>query len=245
MSDIPNQDDTLQSTRAHPVARAIALWLPPAAVVLAAPVTAHEMTRSDAEQVSNAVASRQQEFATGRWLVGQALRQITPSQADEPVGIGPLRQPLWPAGIIGSISHDGGLCAVAVLQMASHEALEQLAGIGIDLIDIATRRGKMTDIAPIFVTTAAELETAAQFALPAAPEMVLFSLKEAIIKALCGTLDDFIDMRAIHLLPDGAVTVLDNPVPLQLRARVVGGHVVTAALRQASHGSHGNFISEV
>src|SRR5450631_1635810 len=66
----------------------------------------------EAAGLGRAVPERQQEFAAGRLCARRALEELgfagfaLLAQAD--------RQPLWPAQIVGSITHTNGLCAAVV-----------------------------------------------------------------------------------------------------------------------------------
>jgi 4'-phosphopantetheinyl transferase EntD len=61
--------------------------------------------------ITNAVPSRRAEFAAGRAAARLALAAIGHAAIGIPSG--PQRQPLWPAGIAGSIAHSVGI-AIAV-----------------------------------------------------------------------------------------------------------------------------------
>jgi 4'-phosphopantetheinyl transferase EntD len=62
--------------------------------------------------LGGAVAARQAEFATARHCARLALRRI--GVPDGPILRGPKREPVWPAGIVGSITHCTGYRAAAV-----------------------------------------------------------------------------------------------------------------------------------
>jgi len=62
--------------------------------------------------LDGAAAARLAEFATARHCARQALRRI--GAPDGPILRGPKREPLWPAGIVGSITHCAGYRAAAV-----------------------------------------------------------------------------------------------------------------------------------
>lgn len=64
----------------------------------------------EAAYVANAVASRREEFHTGRKLARAALSQLGCAASGIPVGAG--REPRWPTGFTGSISHCRGECVV-------------------------------------------------------------------------------------------------------------------------------------
>jgi 4'-phosphopantetheinyl transferase EntD len=199
-------------------------WFPPPAFVRAMPVGDHPILAEEAELVAGAVTGRAREFATGRWLARQGLRHFR--RPDRPIGMGRLREPLWPDGILGTLSHDGDLCAAVVAEAHAQAP----AGMGIDLMFMPRRNGHMEELAPMFVSTPGERTAAAALAVAAEPAMVLFSLKESAIKALRGRLDDFIDMRALEIraAPLSGVILDGRMVAGQFRAAVAGDYLVTA-----------------
>jgi 4'-phosphopantetheinyl transferase EntD len=75
--------------------------------------------------LGNVVPARRREFRAGRIYARQALQALGIPAGIIPVG--PDRAPVWPAGIVGSISHTRTLCAVAVGLAAD------CLGIGIDI----------------------------------------------------------------------------------------------------------------
>lgn len=77
--------------------------------------------------LERAVQKRKAEFLAGRHCVREALRELLPERADEAIGIGVNHEPLWPSGIIGSITHAGGVASVAL----ARESLSR--GIAIDI----------------------------------------------------------------------------------------------------------------
>ncbi|HEY0837553.1 MAG TPA: 4'-phosphopantetheinyl transferase superfamily protein [Azospirillum sp.] len=165
-------------------------WFPGRAFVKAAAIGDHPILPEEQALVVGAVPRRRHEFATGRWLSRQGLRHF--GLPDRPVGMGRLRNPLWPDSIIGTISHDGAHCAVVLMERSG-----PVAGIGIDLIALAQRAGRMEELTPMFVAGPGELDAVAALCDAVEPAMLLFSLKESVIKALAHRLTDFIDMRDI------------------------------------------------
>jgi len=75
--------------------------------------------------VASAVEKRRLEFAKGRQCARAALRRL--GLADGPLLTGSQREPLWPTGVVGSITHTHGLCLAAVAWQANY------AGVGIDV----------------------------------------------------------------------------------------------------------------
>ena len=54
------------------------------------------------------------QFAAGRECAARALAMVDAAAAAIPVGRGPVREPLWPDGFTGSITHTGDYIAAAV-----------------------------------------------------------------------------------------------------------------------------------
>jgi enterobactin synthetase component D len=78
-------------------------------------------------RISRSVHKRQAEFFFGRLAARDALTAFRVQLASASVAIGPSREPVWPAGIVGSITHDHDYAA-AVVQQEGRER-----GIGIDI----------------------------------------------------------------------------------------------------------------
>jgi 4'-phosphopantetheinyl transferase EntD len=74
---------------------------------------------------ARATSARQREFTRGRACASRVLHELgVPAQ---PVARGTEGEPIWPAGVVGSISHAEGLC-VAVGALAS-----AVGAIGVDV----------------------------------------------------------------------------------------------------------------
>ncbi len=99
---------------------------PPGAVAaeLHAPGDEHLLLPEEASFVSRAVEKRVREFAAGRCCARRALAEF--GIGNFPVKAAEDRRPLWPDGMVGSITHTMGFCAAVVAQR------ERLAGLGID-----------------------------------------------------------------------------------------------------------------
>ena len=83
-----------------------------------------QLLPEEAAIVSTAVMRRRRQFAASRACARRALVDL----GVKPTKIlsGPHREPIWPPGVVGSITHCEGYCAAAV----SHGAT--IAGLGID-----------------------------------------------------------------------------------------------------------------
>jgi 4'-phosphopantetheinyl transferase EntD len=128
----------------------------------------------EARAVAGAVARRRHEFLVGRGCAHAALAAI--GRDDGPIGVGPGRQPRWPAGVVGSIAH-GGDWAGAVVAVAG-----DVVGLGLDIEPVAP---PLSGGVERLVLTAGE-----RHRLPVDPDLarvsakVAFTAKEAVYKAL-------------------------------------------------------------
>jgi 4'-phosphopantetheinyl transferase EntD len=78
----------------------------------------------EAESIARAIEKRVHEFAAGRHCAHLALERLGVPPA--PLCAAPDRRPLWPAGVVGSITHTQGFCAAAAART------ERLTALGID-----------------------------------------------------------------------------------------------------------------
>lgn len=134
--------------------------------------------------VARAVEKRRREVTNARSCARRALRQLTGGQAGdqgpEPAILrGERGEPLWPDGVIGSITHTAGYCAAVV------GAAGETRSVGID----AEPNGPLPDGVLAHVAFGAELdELAGLDNRPAAGpgvhwDRLLFSAKESVYKA--------------------------------------------------------------
>jgi 4'-phosphopantetheinyl transferase EntD len=114
---------------------------------------------------------RRADFLRGRACARRAIAAL--GLTPEPVLIGEDRGPIWPAGVVGSITHCDGYAAAAVA-LADH-----VRAIGIDVE--AHRR--LSDGAARKVCSPQELEWAAAATRDIAWPTVLFSIRESVYKA--------------------------------------------------------------
>jgi 4'-phosphopantetheinyl transferase EntD len=127
------------------------------------------------------VDKRRIEFTHGRICARAAMAQLgLPAHA---IGKGSNREPVWPAGLTGSITHTGELAAAVVAR------LDSLTSIGLDI--------EGTDV---LGASEAALVCLPEENLPHDGERAkqLFSAKEAVYKCLyplVGTYIDFLEME--------------------------------------------------
>jgi 4'-phosphopantetheinyl transferase EntD len=124
--------------------------------------------------IADAIPARRAEFTTTRRCARRALARLGVPEA--PILRGARRQPTWPVGVVGSLTHCAGLRAAAVARA------DRCAALGIDAEVCAPLSAGVAAL----VLTAAERAAAADLARrdPAIGwETVLFSAKESVYKA--------------------------------------------------------------
>jgi 4'-phosphopantetheinyl transferase EntD len=91
------------------------------AAELRGPGEASRLKPEEARSVERAVPKRIQEFAAGRQCARRALAEL--GLGDVPITVAHDRQPVWPPGVVGSITHTAGLCAAVVAESTRVKAL--------------------------------------------------------------------------------------------------------------------------
>ncbi len=183
-----------------------------------------ELFPAEAAAVETAVAKRRDEFTAGRTYARRALAELGAGPVAIPVG--ERRAPVWPAGIVGSISHCKGY-GTAVAARA-----RDFAGIGIDVeLD-----EPVSAAVAAHVCSEAELRERARLEPRIAMDLakLLFSIKESVYKAyfpLALTFLDFSDV-AVDLQPDDATFaahLTKDHLPAAAGTRVFSGRYARAA----------------
>lgn len=149
--------------------------LPPAAAVVATTGERHvDLFPEEEAVVGGAVEKRRREFVTARACAREALLQL--GMSPRPIPSGARGEPVWPAGVVGSITHCAGYRACAVAPAS------ELLTIGVDAeVDEPLPAGVIADVARPEERAWIEEVTVA------APginwDRLLFSIKESIYKA--------------------------------------------------------------
>ncbi|WP_297453728.1 4'-phosphopantetheinyl transferase superfamily protein [uncultured Corynebacterium sp.] len=112
----------------------LATHLPAGSQLVTAPNAERRFSEAELQQLraaelnlsDRAVASRVRDFTRGRLAAHMALQQLG-ERAAEGIGTSASGAPLWPRGVVGSISH----CDKAVAAVVAHDT--RLQGIGIDV----------------------------------------------------------------------------------------------------------------
>jgi 4'-phosphopantetheinyl transferase EntD len=170
----------------------------------------------EARLVANAVEKRRREFATARRCAREALAAI--GHPPGPLPTGARGAPVWPGGVVGSITHCAGYRAAVVAPAA------RLWSVGID----AEPDEPLPD--GVLAAVASEPERAAVDDLlrrdgRARWDRLLFCAKESVYKAWFPLTGRFLDFTGavVSIDPAGGFTArltVDGPV--------VGGDRVTA-----------------
>lgn len=147
---------------------------------------ADALSTEERERVKGAVASRRAEYSTGRFLAKRALREL----GAEGVSIASDgRRPMWPEGIVGSITHSR-TCGVVVVAERS-----RFAGVGVDL----ERTSRVSDkVAPRTMTERERADAGA--AWPPFPLTANFSAKEAVFKAVNPIVGLMIGFKEVEII---------------------------------------------
>jgi 4'-phosphopantetheinyl transferase EntD len=130
-----------------------------------------ELYPVEQQAVARAVEKRRREFVTGRACARLALERLGVPAG--PIPPGPRGEPLWPAGIVGSITHCAGYRAAAVARTTA------LAALGID----AEPDGPLPPGVVEEVVRGRERALLAGWDGPVDLPRLLFCAKEAIYKA--------------------------------------------------------------
>jgi 4'-phosphopantetheinyl transferase EntD len=188
----------------------------------------HMLTERELEQSKAFGEKRLSEFRRGRRCAREALRKFGLTDIEIPIGEG--RQPVWPEGFCGSISHTSGL-AGAILSRKEHHL-----SIGLDI----ERRRSVDETLWDHLFT--ERDKTLLKALGPDPEewaTLFFSLKESFYKLQYPLTGRFLDFPEVCLAPhgDGYIALWEEGIDLpdllrrhRMGYRFTEDHVVTYAL---------------
>lgn len=122
--------------------------------------------------IVHAAEKRRREFIAGRNCARLALQRL--GMAPAAIGIGSFREPLFPAGVSGSITHTEEYCAAAVIRTGA------VLSIGIDAESNEPLSQSVADI----ILNSNEQMMAQAFGNDCCVDMLVFSIKEAFFKAI-------------------------------------------------------------
>jgi 4'-phosphopantetheinyl transferase EntD len=159
------------------------------------------VTRSDRSDVSalfpeelravvRATPARQREFALGRRCAREALALLGGPRVAIPVGR--FRDPVWPFGYVGSITHCQIFCAVAVARTLPASGCPTIRGLGLDSEPAESLPEELTGV----VCSAEECEWLASRQGDGLPwDRLFFCAKKSAYKCLFPTTHRFLEFR--------------------------------------------------
>jgi 4'-phosphopantetheinyl transferase EntD len=159
--------------------------------------------------IARAAPARMREFALGRRCAREALALLDGPRVAIPMGR--FRDPVWPFGYVGSITHTQGLCAAAVSKVISGTV--KILGIGIDCEPVAPLPVEL----PGLVCSPEESAWLDNHRHDGVPwDRLFFCAKESVYKALFPTTHRFFEFRDLGIRFDPErysfeVTVPDMP----------------------------------
>jgi 4'-phosphopantetheinyl transferase EntD len=151
----------------------LAAVLPPLAVSYEMDAAAEPdpLMSGEAEAVRHAVAARRHEFALGRTCARRALAGL--GLPPSPIPVGRDRAPVWPPGVVGSISH----CPLRTMAVVAPATDFVAAGIDVE------PNAPLPDDVVGTVARPDERRWLAGGDTPVARDRLLFSIKESVYKA--------------------------------------------------------------
>ncbi|MEH0841717.1 4'-phosphopantetheinyl transferase superfamily protein [Micromonospora sp. CPCC 205711] len=180
-----------------------------------------------------AVETRRRDFTAGRVCARRALAALGVPTA--PVVAAPDRSPVWPTGVVGTITHTRGYCAAAAARLAD------VRSVGMD----AERHRELSPGVRRLILRAEEEEQLSRLPAGTGWPVVVFSAKETVYKVWHPVVGSWLDFQdaTVTLDPDAgtftarinpqrvaAATVAEPPALLTGRFAVAGDLVRTAAV---------------
>ena len=147
---------------------------------------------SESSAVSRANDRRRREFNAGRAAVRDAMQQFALSPKAVPNG--PDRAPIWPDGLVGSISHSGAVCVAAVARS------KDARSVGIDVEeDTALDPELVSSVCTLVERAWLSAQPKAQRGLLA---KLIFSAKECAYKCQYPISRTVFDFDTLEITPD-------------------------------------------
>jgi 4'-phosphopantetheinyl transferase EntD len=213
---------------AQQIAARAAAWLRGTVAVASDDIAGAALPCEPSPLLACARERRRAERASGRACALAALGRLGAAAAGIPAGR--LGEPLWPAGFTGSISHDGD---VAIAVVAPTDAW---CALGIDIV--APGREWLPEASSLLLAHGERVPALDRAAdrdgtIDVSAELVLFSIKEAAVKALSPRLDRRIDFTELgtRLCGDRFHARLERSAGVAVGGRwaLVGGFVLAVA----------------
>ncbi len=202
---------------------ALSQLLPPSIISVGGPVADWQGGLLPAEEacVVTAVEKRQREFIAGRTQARELLSSM--GVQDFPLIPDDQRCPLWPMGIVGSITHTNDYCAVAIGRTST------VKSIGLDIEQV----GRVTnELWPkIFVPQEIEWLSTQPEKKRSLLSSIMFSAKEAFYKFQYPNTKEWLGFADVEIYPtqDHSLLIKVRGSPVHSgRYTEFDGHVITA-----------------
>ncbi|ASD68775.1 hypothetical protein B1L02_18265 [Pseudoalteromonas piscicida] len=143
------------------------------------------------DSLRSAVKSRQSEFLAGRFCASQAIKSLNNSSGQIPIGEN--RQPMWPEGLLGSISHieTSAICAAAIESEYKY--------LGIDIENWISRQVSY-EIKDLIISSEEESILKHSDFSDIESITLLFSAKESLFKAIYKYVGKYFGFEAAKLV---------------------------------------------
>jgi len=158
--------------------------------------------------IMNAVEKRKSEYRTGRHTAREALNELNIPPCAIPSGV--EREPLWPKGVVGSISHCSKLCVAAVGPDS------RFLSIG---VDVEPNKPLPPDVQPIVVND----EDHWKYSQPKHSkdfDVLTFSAKESIFKCIFPIFRLYLDFKDVSLTIDQSNNSFNAKLPERISNEV-------------------------
>lgn len=139
--------------------------------------------------IISACRERQMEFAAGRSAAHAVLKKLNVPTAA--ILMGKDRAPIWPTGVVGSLSHTPDVC-IGVAARSHH-----IQALGIDIEDLIPLESSL------HFDIATPEELACIDSPPGLAALRIFSMKEAAYKAQYPLSQTFFDFNTLEVTPEG------------------------------------------
>lgn len=142
--------------------------------------------------IARSVGKRQTEFFFGRLAARHVLSAM--KVAPVVVPIGPSREPVWPSGIIGSISHSRQYAAAIALERGRY------SGVGIDIESVIPNEMQAALLSTVVSVSELACLKAMKAALPLDTLLtIVFSAKESLFKGAFTSVGRYFDFSAAEV----------------------------------------------
>lgn len=138
------------------------------------------------ESLNRAVLKRQCEFLTYWLCARKALLTAGFSEMND-IAIGDFREPLWPEGIVGAITHSNDKAAAVIIDSAANPAVN---GVGIDIEPVMKEETARDLCKQILLPH--EMAHHCSFSALSVYTTLVFSAKESLYKAIFPRCDKFL-----------------------------------------------------